>query len=407
MIVTLGSLGATYGGLVGKSGKDFGHGSGRYVTFTEVMAAPRLVGGSFERVDVHRHERQNEVRRGDILFNGSSETPEEVALGTVVDFDVPRGVYLNSFCFGYRLTRPNVIDPTFLSYYFRSACGREIVFGLAQGATRYNIAKTKLLRVPIDLPSVSEQKAVAAALLKADELIASLQKTIVKKRGIKRGMMQELLTGRTRLHGFTDKWSTRSLATFGTFLRGAGIKRDEVRQSGVPCIRYGEIYTTFDDYTMSTVSFVSDSVAAAALPLRSGDILFAGSGETKSEIGMNVAYTGDARAVAGGDIIVLRGAGYDPVYLATLLNTPEMANQKARGGQGDAVVHINWRVLAGLKVTAPRLPEQQAIAKVLIDADDEIAALERRLEATHAIKHGMMQELLTGRTRLAVKEDAL
>lgn len=276
-----------------------------------------------------------------------------------------------------------------------------------QSGSQMNVNSDIVRGLTVRIPSsVEEQARVASVLWDLDDLIVSLENAIVKKRAIKQGVMQELLTGRTRLRGFTDEWSTRSLSTFGTFLRGGGIKRDEVRQAGVPCIRYGEIYTTFEDYTISTVSFVSGSVAAMALPLRSGDILFAGSGETKAEIGMNVAYIGDTPAVAGGDIIVLRGTEYDPVYLATLLNTPELANQKARGGQGDAVVHINWRVLAGLEVTVPELPEQHAIAQVLIDADDEIAALQRRLDATRAIKQGMMHELLSGRTRLAVKEDA-
>ncbi|MBF4548700.1 restriction endonuclease subunit S [Pseudoclavibacter sp. VKM Ac-2888] len=257
------------------------------------------------------------------------------------------------------------------------------------------------------VPPDSEQQMIGAALEDTDVLVYGLEKLLVKKRAIKQGMMQELLTGRTRLPSFTGEWSTRRLSTLGTFLRGSGIKRDQVRPSGVPCIRYGEIYTTFDDYTASTVSFVDQAVAATSLPLAYGDILFAGSGETKSEIGMNVAYIGDAPAVAGGDIIVLRGIDYDPVYLATLLNTPEVAVQKARGGQGDAVVHINWRVLAGIEVKIPRLAEQRAIAQVLIDADAETKVLERRLEATKAIKQGMMQELLTGRTRLPVKEDAV
>lgn len=399
-MITLRSVGATYGGLAGKSGRDFGRGTGQYVTFTEVMAAPRLVGRLLDRVDVRAGERQNEVRRGDVLFNASSETPEEVALGAVVDFDVPRRVYLNSFCFGYRLARRDLVDPTYLAYFFRSAVGRRVVFGLAQGATRYNIAKTKLLDAPLDLPSLAEQKAVTEVLTGIDDLIVQISELITKKRSIKDGMMQELLTGRTRLSGFTGEWSQRELSTFGVFLRGRGIKREQVRPSGIPCIRYGELYSCYTDYALSTASFVEPPVAAAALPIRQGDILFAGSGETKEEIGKCVAYLGGVSAVAGGDIIVLRGSGFDPVYLASLLNTPRVANQKARGGQGDAVVHINWRVLAGLKVTVPSLPEQQAIAQVVRDADSEIAALERRLDGCRAIKQGLMQELLTGRTRL-------
>lgn len=258
----------------------------------------------------------------------------------------------------------------------------------------------QLRSVPFRLPTIDQQHGIVEALGSVDELISRDEERIVKKRTVKQGMMQELLTGRTRLGGFAGKWSNRKLSTLGIFLRGRGITRDQVRASGVPCIRYGELYTLYSDYTSSTASFVDPSVAAAALPIRRGDILFAGSGETKEEIGKCVAYVGDAPAVAGGDIIVLRGSDFDPVYLASLLNTPQVANEKARGGQGDAVVHINWRVLAGLELTMPSRPEQEAIGAVLRDADSEIAALEHRLDVCRAIKQGMMQELLTGRTRL-------
>lgn len=287
--------------------------------------------------------------------------------------------------------------------------GREFTNYAVSESMRSGIPKINregLARYQLPVPPDAEQAEIGVVLGAADDLLISLEKLIAKKRAIKQGMMQELLTGRTRLPGFDDEWSTRRLSTLGSFLRGSGIRRDQVRTSGVPCIRYGEIYTTFNDYTLSTVSFVDETVASTSLPLAYGDILFAGSGETKSEIGMNVAYIGKAPAVAGGDIIVLRGSSYDPVYLATLLNTPDVASQKARGGQGDAIVHINWRVLADIKVSVPPLDEQLAIAQVLIDADAEIEALERRLETARATKQGMMQELLTGRTRLPVKEDA-
>lgn len=202
MKTTLGSLGVTYSGLSGKSGSDFGHGSGRYVTFTEIMSSPWLAGASLERVNVEPGERQNEVQYRDVLFNGSSEVPEEVALAAVVDFDVPKGVYLNSFCFGYRVQQTGVIDPGYISYFFRSPAGRALVLGLAQGATRYNISKTKLLDAELDIPSISEQKFVVGVLSHVDELVSSILDLLTKKRAIKQGMMQELLTGRTRLTGF-------------------------------------------------------------------------------------------------------------------------------------------------------------------------------------------------------------
>lgn len=193
MIVTLGSIGRTYGGLTGKTGGDFGHGAGRFITFVEVMGDPRLRGRQLERVEVKVRERQNQVLQGDVLFNGSSETPEEVALGAVVDFEVPAGTYLNSFCFGFRIDRPGIVDPTFLAYYFRSRQGRELVYGLAQGSTRYNISKTKLLQAELDLPEYDQQVEIVKVLLAADLAIDELSDRLAKARAVKQGILQTLM----------------------------------------------------------------------------------------------------------------------------------------------------------------------------------------------------------------------
>jgi type I restriction enzyme S subunit len=197
--VRLRDEGATYGGLTGKSKKDFDTGSAQFVTFTEVMAGPRLLGHALGRVSVRPSERQNAVQRGDVLFNGSSETPEEVALAAVVDFDPSLTTFLNSFCFGYRLKRSSHIDPAYLAYFFRSDGGRALVAALAQGATRYNIAKTKLLDVSPVLPPVDEQRAIAAALDDIDSEVSFLRRRLTKARDVKHGMMQQLLTSRMRL----------------------------------------------------------------------------------------------------------------------------------------------------------------------------------------------------------------
>lgn len=274
---------------------------------------------------------------------------------------------------------------------------------VSNSGSQDNLSGELVKSIAVSVPAMDEQRAIGRALDDADGLIASLARLIAKKRDIRQGLTQELLTGRTRLSGFTDEWRTVSLGELGTFLKGRGVKRDDVKTKGVPCIRYGELYTTYRNYTASTVSFVEPHVAATALPIRNADVLLAGSGETKEEIGMSVAYIGDDPAVAGGDIIVLRGAGYDPVFLASLLNTPEVASQKARRGQGDAVVHINWRALAAIEVKVPSAAEQTAIARILLDADAEVRAQENRLRSARAIKTGIMQELLTGRTRLPVE----
>ena len=115
---------------------------------------------------------------------------------------------------------------------------------------------------------------------------------------------------------------------------------------------------------------------------------------------MCVAYLGEQPAFAGGDIVVLRPNGGISAYLGRLLNHPTIAQQKARLGQGDAVVHISARNLAQIEVHLPNPEEQTAIATILSDMDTEIETLEHRRDKARQIKQGMMQQLLTGRVRL-------
>jgi type I restriction enzyme, S subunit len=197
-VKTLGDLGSTYGGLAGKTKADFGDGAGKYITFMNVMTNVVIDCGSFERVNVAPTESQNRVNRGDLLFNGSSETPEEVAMCAVLMKDVP-GLFLNSFCFGFRLHVGTDADRLFLAYYLRSKEGRELMKSLAQGSTRYNLSKVALLKAPLRLPPPPEQTAIAAVLADMDAEVAVLEARRDKTRDLKQAMMQELLTGKTRL----------------------------------------------------------------------------------------------------------------------------------------------------------------------------------------------------------------
>ncbi len=194
----LGELGSTYGGLSGKAKADFGDGEGRYITFMNVMSNVVIDCEGLERVRIAPNESQNRVMCGDLLFNGSSETPEEVAMCSLMTEDVPN-LYLNSFCFGFRSRDPGQANGMFLTYYIRSREGREIIKSLAQGSTRYNLSKSALLDACIRLPSPSEQAAIATVLSDMDVELAALEARRDKTRALKQGMMQELLTGRTRL----------------------------------------------------------------------------------------------------------------------------------------------------------------------------------------------------------------
>lgn len=197
-VKTLGDLGSTFGGLTGKTKADFGDGSGQYITFMSVMTNVVIDCSAFERVKVSPTESQNRVVKGDLLFNGSSETPEEVALCSVLTEEHPN-LFLNSFCFGFRLREGAETNGLFLAYYLRSKAGRELMKSLAQGSTRYNLSKIALLKSPLRLPSQLEQTAIATVLSDMDAELTALEQRLAKTRALKQGMMQELLTGRTRL----------------------------------------------------------------------------------------------------------------------------------------------------------------------------------------------------------------
>jgi type I restriction enzyme, S subunit len=194
----LGEIGRTYGGLTGKGKADFGHGASKYITFMNVMTNVRTSTEMIERVQVGPSESQNMVRAGDLLFNGSSETPEEVALCSWVE-NCDDDVFLNSFCFGFRPFTTDRLSGLFMAYFFRGRPGRAAVSSLAQGATRYNIAKTALLQAPLHLPCFAEQQAIAEVLSSVDTEITALESRITKARALKQAMAQALLTGRIRL----------------------------------------------------------------------------------------------------------------------------------------------------------------------------------------------------------------
>lgn len=338
------------------------------------------------------------VREGDILIcvrNGSARLIGKCAR-------IPKSAAGHAFGAFMTVFRANDDGLTF--YLFQS----DIVQRQIQermGATINQITGKDLSEFLVPVPTApGEQRAIASALSDADALIESLDRLIAKKRAIKQAAMQQLLTGQTRLPGFTGEWETKRLGDIGTFYKGQGIRRDDVSDEGVPCIRYGEIYTQYGDCVVTPESHISETVAETAFPLRCGDVLFAGSGETAEEIGMCVAYLGEKPAFAGGDIVVLRPNEGVSAYLGRLLNHPTIAQEKARLGQGDAVVHISARNLAQIEVHLPKQEEQTAIATALSDMDAEIEVLERRRDKARQLKQGMMQQLLTGRVRLVEPE---
>ena len=184
--------------FVRKSKVDFGSGNARYVTFLGVLENVILNVHHTERVHVDSGESQNSVMKGDLLFNASSKTLGDLAIGAVMGEQLDN-LYLNSLCFGFRIHDKDKYIPLFLAYFFRGNVGREIMNALAQGATRYNISKNQFRALELSIPSGDEQRAITAILSDMDAEIAALEQRRDKTHIIKQRMMQQLLTGRVRL----------------------------------------------------------------------------------------------------------------------------------------------------------------------------------------------------------------
>ena len=194
----LGNIGKPYGGLSGKSKLDFADGKFPYIPFMNIMSNPIIDTSYVDYVNIGVDENQNKALKGDLFFNGSSETPEEVGMCSVLLEDIPN-LYLNSFCFGFRLNKDSKENGLYLSYFFRSSEGRKLFYSMAQGATRYNLSKGNFNKLDVPLPKQEEQIEIANILTDMNNEIIKLEAKLEKYRNLKLGMLQTLLTGKIRL----------------------------------------------------------------------------------------------------------------------------------------------------------------------------------------------------------------
>ena len=337
------------------------------------------------------------VRPDDLLICVRNGSRRLIGKCTLLDVRV-EGMTFGAFMSVFRSKDNDFVAYCFQSHIIKNQIRQHL------GATINQITNKSLNSFEVPFPPRSERRAISAALSDVDALLDGLDQLIAKKQEIKQAAMQQLLTGHTRLPGFHGEWERKQLGEVGHFLKGRGVRRDDAQSGTLACVRYGEIYTTHHDYVRAFYSWISSEVAATATRLECGDLLFAGSGETKEEIGKCVALESEIEAYAGGDIVILRPRNVDSLYFGYMLNMPATARQKASLAQGDAVVHISASALAAISVDVPSIVEQTAIAAVLSDMDTELAALEARRDKTRDLKQAMMQELLTGRTRLVKPE---
>ncbi|QHA07811.1 hypothetical protein GQF42_34960 [Streptomyces broussonetiae] len=265
-----------------------------------------------------------------------------------------------------------------------------------------HISPNDIRDFPILIPSSSaEQRRIAEALSDADDLIATLEKTKAKKQAIKQGLMQQLLTGKTRLPGFTKTWSSTTLGALASISRGASPRpiassRWFDSNSDVRWVRIADVSRSDGRTLRVTTQALSPDGIARSRFLKAGTLIMS----IAATVGIPV-ITGVPTCIHDG-FVALENLKADQRFLLYLLKASEATLREA--GQSGSQMNVNTDIVRGLAV---RLPddrnEQERIAEVLWDLDDQIFTLERRIVKNWTIKQGMLQQLLTGRTRLPAK----
>ena len=266
------------------------------------------------------------------------------------------------------------------------------------GATINQITNRSLSSFQIPYPGAEERDAIADALSDVDGLLRALEALIVKKRAIKQAAMQQLLTGKTRLPGFSGEWEMKRLGDIASFFKGSGLSKADLSLGGRRrCVHYGELFTVYGE-RITKVLHGTDREGMFFYSIRN-DVLMPTSDVTPNGLATaSCILTSDI--IIGGDILVIRTPKslLNGEFLAYTIKTHR--NQVMQLVSGTTVFHLYGRDMATFGFPAPSVEEQTAIAVVLSDMDAEIAALERRRDKTRAIKQGMMQQLLIGRVRL-------
>ena len=282
-------------------------------------------------------------------------------------------------------------DRSFLSQVFSTSEWFKSVNDRSGGTTHKRISRGALSRLKVQIPPLLEQRAIAKALSDVDALLATLDQVIAKKRDLKQATMQQLLTGETRLPGFGGDWD---VVEFGDI---ATIRNEKILCSstpeGTPCVELEFI----GQENGRLLGYIEATGASSKYSFKEGDVLF---GRLRAYLRKHWKATFDG--VCSTEIwpLIPRNERLYKGYLHLLVQMNSFVDA-ACVSYGTHMPRSDWAVLGKFEVQLPSVPEQVAISTSLSDMDAELEALENRLEKTRQLKQAMMQELLTGKTRLA------
>lgn len=320
--------------------------------------------------------------------------------------DAKAGTYLPDRLWQIQNFNKSSFDFVWLNYLLNTKQYRDAVRATATGTSNSmkNISKERMLDIEIPRPPINEQENIAAALSEVDELINLVEKQIDKKKAIKQGAIQELLTGKRRLPGFSGEWRYFNLmknSKVKARIGWQGLKKSEYLDSGYALLATG---TDFDDGRVlwDRCHYVTRSryEQDRNIQLQNNDILITKDGS----LGKAALVQGLTKpATLNSGIFVIRPLqdAYDPVFVYQILSSFVFKNFLDRLSAGSTIIHLYQKDVGKFEfLLPPTIAEQKAIAEALSEMDADIAALENKLTKYRQVKQGMMQQLLTGKIRL-------
>lgn len=286
-----------------------------------------------------------------------------------------------------------------------------------------NLRYEDFQNIKIPLPPLKEQEQIANFLDEKCEQIANFiekkeklisllkeQKQILINETITKGLDKNVNfkdSGIEHLGEIPKHWEIKRLATFGKFSKGGNISRQDLVESGDSALLYGDIYMNYEISTSCLDSKISKNTSLGAIPIYKGDILFAGSGETKEDIGKNIVYLGKDKAFAGGDVIIFRQKENNALYLSYALNTKYAKFCKGIESKGEIIVHIYASNLKDIRIPLPPLKEQEQIAKFLDEKCEKIDLLiektKKQIKLIKEYKTTLINQAVCGRRIIYAK----
>lgn len=296
-------------------------------------------------------------------------------------------------------------NSSYISYLLSTPLYRRKTLVLARGTTIKHVYPATFLNYKIALPRPSEQAAIATALSDVDALLDGLEQLVDKKLNIKQAVMQQLLTGQTRLPGFHDEWEVTRMSALTSIPVQNGVFYEPSRKGrGCKLINVSDLYSNVPISTQSLELFDANTNEILRFGVDHGDIFFTRSSLTLDGIAHCNIYKKceNENVVFDCHIIRIRPntKRVDPFFLFRYCMSFDTRKYLVANAKTTTMTTVDQSVIANLPIALPSLAEQTAIATVLSDMDDELSALEARRDKTRALKQAMMQELLTGKTRL-------